>query len=132
MLQFVFGRAASGKTYYIHNNIKKQAINANNNLILLVPEQYTFETEKAMLSLLGDGFMSKVNVLSFTRLCETAGQLYGGIAGIKLTDSQRIILLSKAFKKLGAEISVFKKYINSTTFIKQLSILIGEFKMAGV
>lgn len=132
MLQFVFGRAASGKTYYIHNNIKKQAINANNNLILLVPEQYTFETEKAMLSLLGDGFMSKVNVLSFTRLCETAGQLYGGISGIKLTDSQRIILLSKALKKLGAEISVFKKYINSTTFIKKLSILIGEFKMAGV
>ena len=132
MLQFVFGRAASRKTYYIHEEIKKQTLKDNNNLILLVPEQYTFETEKAMLSLLGDGFMSKVNVLSFTRLCETAGQLYGGVAGIKLTDSQRVILLSKALKKLGTQISVFKRYINSTTFIKQLSLLIGEFKMAGV
>ena len=112
MLQFVFGRAASGKTYYIHEEIKKEALNSNDNLILLVPEQYTFETEKAMLNLLGDGFMSKVNVLSFTRLCETAGQLYGGISGIRLTDSQRVIMISNALKNLVGHLNVFKKYRN--------------------
>ena len=30
--------------------------------------------------------MSKVSVLSFTRMCETAGQLYGGIAGFNIDD----------------------------------------------
>lgn len=132
MLQFIFGRAASGKTYKIHELIKREVAEKNNNLILLVPEQYTFETEKAMLSLLGDGFMSKVNVLSFTRMCETAGQLYGGIAGIRVTEAQRMILLGNALKQLSGNLRIFKKYVGSVTFISQLAQVIGEFKTAGV
>lgn len=132
MLQFIFGRAASGKTFLIHELIKREAADKNNNLILLVPEQYTFETEKAMLSLLGDGFMSKVNVLSFTRMCETVGQLYGGIAGIRVTEAQRMILLGNALKNLSGNLQIFKRYVGSATFISQLALVIGEFKTAGV
>ena len=108
MLRFVMGRAASGKTTTIHQMIKKQ-VDENEQVILLVPEQNTFETEKAMLELFGGGFMSKVTVLSFTRMCEQAGQLYGGIAGFHIDDSQRNVLMARSLKKLAPHLKVFSK-----------------------
>lgn len=131
MLRFVMGRAASGKTTTIHQMIKKQ-VDENEQVILLVPEQNTFETEKAMLELFGGGFMSKVTVLSFTRMCEQAGQLYGGIAGFHIDDSQRNVLMARSLKKLAPHLKVFSKYISSTTFISQIVGVIKEFKTAGI
>lgn len=132
MLQFIFGKAASGKTHLVHEMIKKEALAGKKNLILLVPEQNTFETEKQMLGLLGGGFMSMVEVLSFTRMCETAGQLYGGVAGVRVSDAERMILMGKALKGLAPHLEMFKKYVSSPTFIKQMASVIGEFKTAGI
>ncbi len=132
MLQFVFGRAATGKTTWIHQQIQAEVNRKNRALILLVPEQNTFENEKAMLSLLGDGFMSMVSVLSFTRLCETAGQQYGGLAGLTVTDSQRRILLSKVLCKTASQLQVFRKYVSSAGFIRSMEQILQELKVAGV
>ncbi len=128
MLQFVFGRAFSGKTEYIHSQIEKE----NDGVFLLVPEQYTFETEKQMLKRIGSGFMGRVNVLSFSRMCEAAGQIYGGISGIRIDDSQRIILMGRAVKMVSARLSLFKKYTKNPEFIKQITDIISEFKLAGI
>lgn len=132
MLQFIMGPAASGKTTEIHNMIAKEVESENKNVILLVPEQNTFETERAMLEKFGGGFMSKVEVLSFTRMCETAGQLYGGIAGFRIDDSQRNVIMARSLKKLAPHLNIFSKYISSTSFISQMVSVIKEFKTAGV
>lgn len=129
MLSFVFGRAGFGKTTYIHSLIQKEN---SDGLILLVPEQYTFETEKQMLKNFGSGFMSKVQVLSFSRLSETVGQLYGGISGHRLDDAQRIILVGRAIKSVGDKLSLFKRYAQSPEFVKQVTDIISEFKLAGI
>ena len=126
MLRFVIGPAASGKTTTIHNLIKNNVDNCKQS-ILLVPEQNTFETERAMLEVFGGGFMSKVEVLSFTRLCEKAGQIYGGIAGIHIDDSQRNVIMARCLKKLSPHLKVFSKYISSTSFISQMVNIIKEF-----
>lgn len=132
MLQFIFGPAASGKTTTMHNMIAQDIAANTQNIVLLVPEQNTFETEKQMLNRFGGGFMSMVEVLSFTRMCESAGQQYGGVAGIKVDDSQRTIIMGRALKKVAGSLEVFRKYISSPTFIKQMTSAISEFKMAGV
>ncbi len=132
MLQFVIGPAASGKTTTIHKMIKKDVEDNLKDVILLVPEQNTFETEKAMLDTFGGGFMSKVSVLSFTRMCETAGQLYGGIAGLSIDDSERNVMMARSLKKLAPHLNVFSKYISSPSFISQMVNVIKEFKTAGV
>ncbi|MGL5352397.1 MAG: hypothetical protein ACRDA5_03610, partial [Clostridium sp.] len=49
-IRFIFGRAGSGKSKFCLNQIKKKLENeSGNKLILLVPEQYTFHTEKKLL-----------------------------------------------------------------------------------
>ena len=53
MLQFVLGRAGSGKTEYMRRLLADRALAGRGGTVMLVPEQYTFETEKAMLRLAG-------------------------------------------------------------------------------
>ena len=48
-LRFIFGRGGSGKSTYILNEIKKRVQDDETTpVIMLVPEQYTFEMEKRM------------------------------------------------------------------------------------
>lgn len=132
MVEFVLGRAATGKTSTVYKMIEEDIKSNTKNVILLVPEQNTFETEKRMLELFGDGFMSLVNVLSFTRLCDYAGQLYGGIAGFKVNDAERTVFMGRALKNMSPHLTLFKKYSATPSFIKQMTRVITEFKIAGV
>ena len=51
-LRFVLGRGGIGKTTYMLNEIKKRVQdNETSPVILLVPEQYSFEMEKNMSKL---------------------------------------------------------------------------------
>ena len=47
MLQFVLGPSKSGKTTYIDNEIMRLS-EEKQRIFLIVPEQYTFETEKRL------------------------------------------------------------------------------------
>ena len=71
-LRFVFGRGGSGKSTYLLNEIKTRVQdNETSPVILLVPEQYSFEMEKRVSSLyLGkekDKYM-RTRVLSFNTM----------------------------------------------------------------
>ncbi len=128
MLQFIFGRAATGKTTYINRLIKEN----DDKAILLVPEQFSFETEKEMLDIFGGGFMNKVEVFSFTRLVDTVGRLYGGNAGARITDSERIMFLCRAVKNQKHNFKYYKGLTNISSFVSQISGIISELKMAGI
>ncbi len=70
-LRFVLGRSGSGKSTYILDEIKKKLKNETTSIILLVPEQYTFEAENRVSKLfLGkekDKYL-RVRMLSFKTL----------------------------------------------------------------
>ena len=90
MLQFVIGRAGSGKTEYLRRYLAEQSLKGKSGL-MLVPEQYTFATEKAMLALAGPQRANATGVYSFTRLAETVFRRLGGAAGRRLSDGGRRI-----------------------------------------
>ena len=96
MLQFIFGRASTGKTYTVLNKIKELSLN-NKESVLIVPEQFSFQTERSILHILGDDNATKVQVLSFTRLYDEISKTVGGICGKLLCDSDKIILMNRVF-----------------------------------
>ena len=91
VLKFIFGRAGSGKTTEVLNRIKNEVENGNSNLVLLVPEQTSFDYEKALLHILGDGRFTSVPVLSFTRLVDEVNRAAGGLGGTRIDDAKRTI-----------------------------------------
>ncbi len=128
MLQFILGRASSGKTYTVTQKIA-ECIARGEHPMLLVPEQFSFESEKNILDAVGDGAAQKVSVISFTRLCDEIERIVGGVCGESITDADRIILMSRAIKLCCDDLVRFKKYANSTSFARLMIDTIGEFKI---
>ena len=129
MLQFILGRASSGKTYTVTQKIA-ECISQGDAPVLLVPEQFSFESEKNILDAVGDGNAQKVSVISFTRLCDEVERIAGGVCGEGITDADKIILMSKAIKLCRDELKRFKKYSNSSSFARMMIESIDEFKLA--
>lgn len=128
MLQFIYGKASTGKTYTIIKRIKELCEN-NKQAILLVPEQFTFESERLILKELGDKFSLNSSVLSFTRLCDEVGRNVGGIAGTVLGEADKVIFMSRALNSLKDELKLWRKYIGSVSFAKTMLDTVGEFKI---
>lgn len=131
MLQFIFGRPASGKTYTILNKIKELAEQGEKS-VLIVPEQFTFESEKAVIENIGDKAALHVTVASFTRLYEEIGRNIGGLAGTFLRDSDKIVFMKKTLNLVADDLKLWGKYRSSISFAKTLLDTIGEFKINSV
>ena len=68
-LQFVLGNSGSGKTEYIYQKIVKQATeHPKKNYLVIVPEQFTMQTQKKLVELAPNNVIMNIDVLSFKRL----------------------------------------------------------------
>ncbi|HHW45903.1 MAG TPA: hypothetical protein GXX17_03210 [Clostridiales bacterium] len=131
MLKFIFGRASSGKTTTIINRICDE-VNKQKQVILLVPEQFTFESEKTLLKYLGYSVSDLVEVLSFSRLVDRIGRDIGGIAGKRLDDSGRFIIMGRAINSIKSQLNVLTSHTDSPEFIKMMATTVAELKQAAV
>lgn len=131
MLQFVLGRAGFGKSHTITEKIG-ECIARGGAPFLIVPEQFSFESERAILNRFGEKATDKVKVMSFSRLCDEACRIYGGGAGRVLSDADKTIMLSRAMKNCKDELKLWRGYINSVGFIENMLNAISEFKLHAV
>ena len=132
MLNLILGRSGCGKTYSIRNIIKNIIENKTDKVLLIVPEQNSFETERAMLKLLGTENMTKLETLSFTRLCDMAFRKYGGSSGKRLDDSGRNILISMALEQVKEQLTLYREQADNIEIIELMANAIKEFKMCAV
>lgn len=131
MLKFIFGLPSSGKTTEILKLVKEK-IDLEKKVVLIVPEQFSFQTERSILRLLGDCTASNVEVLSFTRLYDEISSNAGGICGRLLSDSDKIILMNRVLSSIDDELIAWKKYSHSLNFSKTILDIIGEFKVNAI
>ena len=70
MLRLILGRAGSGKTEYVRQMLCDKLLAGERDLLLIVPEQFSFETEREMLKKVGASRMQNLDILTFSRLAE--------------------------------------------------------------
>ncbi len=131
MLHFIIGTKQSGKTTKAHE-ILGQCVRAGEEALLIVPKQYTFESDKRILHLLGPQLACEVEVLSFSRLVNTAMSRYGGIIKPVAKEGARVILMSLAIEALDDKLTVFAKHKNNFALIKGMLEAVDEFKRDGI
>ena len=78
MLHLLYGPAASGKTDLLMGRIRTAVAARTPGQVLLVPEQYSHEAERALCAACGDSLSLYAEVLSFTRL---AGRVFARMGG---------------------------------------------------
>lgn len=132
ILQLILGRSGSGKTTFIRKMIKEKIVLGEKKVIVLVPEQNSFEAEKSILAELGEERFSLVEVLSFTRLADFIFRRFGDYRGERLSDGGRSIFMSMAIDKVKPCCNLYKKSCESMEFVTMMLEVISEFKMCGI
>ncbi|MBQ2676753.1 MAG: PD-(D/E)XK nuclease family protein [Clostridia bacterium] len=128
----ILSRAGYGKTYQIYNLIKSMADNGVSDMILLVPEQVSFESERDVLRLLGAKDAYKTDVLSFTRLCDVFFETYGGRTKRCVDATGKAALMELTLKNLSAELTLYKKQAQFPEFAQYLLSFFEQIKRAAV
>lgn len=129
MLEFLLGRACSGKTQEIINRVAKASMKGK--AVLIVPEQFTFETERAIIKI-PYAVSENITVLSFTRMYDEVMQSFGKGSAVCVSEFEKIVLMKRALKAAEDNLSVFSKYTNYNDFIISLSDTIRDLKFSGV
>jgi ATP-dependent helicase/nuclease subunit B len=71
-------------------------------------------------------------VLSFSRLHDEVCRKIGGISAKVLSNSDKIIFMSKALKQIANELKLWSKYAKSIHFAKTMLDTVCEFKINGI
>ena len=100
MINFIYGRAGSGKTASICNLAAKSAAEGKR-VFLLVPEQMALDTEKRMTSLLENTPSLSLEILNFRRLCNHIFREVGGLSYSYITKSGRMLLMWRTLTELA-------------------------------
>lgn len=132
MLQFIFGRAGSGKTLKIHEIIRELLPNNDSKWMLIVPEQSSFDTEKNILDSFGAQNAAKIQVATFTRLIDLVSRELGGENGKRINKGYRNLLMSLAVDEVADKLDIYSKRIGKTEFIELMVAALSEFKMCNV
>jgi len=126
-VQFILGRSGTGKT----SSCIKAIVNAllepgsNQSLILLVPEQATYQAQRAILSderILGYG--SRLNVLSFDRLQFLL--LGRNTARPQLSQIGRMMAVQRILRNIRSKLKVFDLSANQPGLSHQMAEIVAE------
>ncbi len=140
MLQLLIGPSGSGKSHRLTELLAAQIAAGDTKLFLIVPEQYSFESERTLLRRLSPADAARVQVLSFTRLADTVLRQVGGLAQERLDDATRTLLMSRAVEQTAAIaqdegttlLGVQPWQITDAAYIEQLLGLLDEIKQCAV
>ena len=68
-LQFIFGNSGSGKSHYLYQQIVEESIrHPEKNYLVLVPEQFTMQTQRELVRRSKNHVIVNIDVVSFERL----------------------------------------------------------------
>ena len=95
-LQFIFGNSGSGKSHRLYRNITEQSVrHPERNYIVLVPEQFTMQTQKDLCLMHPRGGIMNIDVLSFGRLAHRVFEELGQESRAVLDDEGKNLILRK-------------------------------------
>ncbi len=132
MLKLILGRAKSGKTSSVMEEIRALAAAGESGMVLLVPEQYSHEAEREMLRVCGDSLSLHAEVLSFTRMAHRALREAGMGSRRFLDAGGRALCMALALDAVGSRLKVYSAARRQTAMQESLLAAIDELKTACV
>ena len=131
-MKYILGRSGTGKTTLCMNQIK-EAINAgfDKPIIYIVPEQFSFESERKLIEVLEKNGLIGAQVLSFKRL---AYKIFNenNIVIDNLNDSSRAMLVYYIMISKENELQVLKGASKNPGIVNSVLDEISEFKRYGL
>ena len=126
-LQFVFGNPGSGKSHYLYEHIIRESMkHPDINYIILVPEQFTMQTQKELVLRHPRHGIMNIDVLSFARLAFRVLEETGNGSREILDDEGKNLILRRLAGKKEDSLKVLKGNIKKPGYISEVKSVISE------
>lgn len=130
-LKILYGRAGCGKTYNCIDRIK-ELTGRGERCVMIVPEQFSYITEKLLVERLGAASGESAEVLTFTRLAARIFSALGGIGKLPLSAAGKNMLIYRALVSVKKNLKIYENAAEKTGFTERVASVISEFKRYGV
>ena len=126
MLRIMIGRAKTGKSNRVLQEIKQQS--GTGKQILLVPEHASYQAEVDLCRVCGNAVSRHAEVLSFQRLFNRVMSLTGGLAVQTLDAGGKILTMQLTMMDLAPVLKVYRHPSQRTAFLRNMLDLFDEFR----
>lgn len=132
-LQFYFGGSGAGKSKKLHEDMIEQSRREpGRNFLLIVPDQFTMQTQMDLVLEHPNKGIMNIDVLSFGRLTHRILEEVGYEEIPVLDDTGKSLILRKVAEKERAGLSVMGKYLHKIGYIHEVKSAISEFMQYGI
>ena len=132
-LQFIFGSSGSGKSRCLYRRIIEESMqHPEKNYIVLVPEQFTMQTQKDLCLAHPRGGIMNIDVLSFGRLAHRVFEELGRDQRPILDDEGKNLVLRRIAGNYEDELTVLRGNLKKQGYISEVKSVISEFTQYGV
>lgn len=127
-LKFVFGPSGSGKSSYLYLHVIQESMKyPERNYIVLVPEQFTMQTQKDLVMMHERKGIMNIDVLSFARLAYRVFEETGGGGLPVLDDEGKNLILRKIAGDYESELKMLGGHMKKQGYISEVKSVISEF-----
>lgn len=127
-LKFVFGPSGSGKSSYLYQHVIQESMKyPERNYIVLVPEQFTMQTQKDLVMMHERKGIMNIDVLSFARLAYRVFEETGGGELPVLDDEGKNLILRKIAGDYESELKMLGGHMKKQGYISEVKSVISEF-----
>ncbi len=107
MIRFLFGRPGTGKTTRMIEEIRTHIHEGDRPVYLIVPEQQAYSAERDVLSVLPPEAGRRFSILSFSRLCDTVADRFGGRAQHTVSRAMKSLLMWENLREVNGLLETY-------------------------
>lgn len=127
-LQLILGKSGAGKSYRLYQKIIQESIkHPEKRYFVVVPEQFTMQTQKDLVTMHPNHGICNIDVLSFMRLAYRVFEEQGNMKRTVLEDTGKSMLVRKVIAEKKDELVVFQNNVRKTGYISEIKSLLSEF-----
>jgi ATP-dependent helicase/nuclease subunit B len=127
-LQFIIGNSGAGKSYYSYQTIIEESIrNPQTTYYVIVPEQFTMQTQKTLVELHPGGGILNIDILSFERLAYRVFEEVGGDNRKLLEETGKSMVLKRIVQSEEKNLVYLKTQMKKPGYLNEMKSLISEF-----
>ena len=127
MITTIISKSPSANSKYIYKKIE-ESLDNKERAFLIVPEQYTLQSDINLMDNISYSTVMDAKVLSFSSLSRYIIDNTGGLSDNILSKSGKVILLSNILKDINDDLTLFKGKYQNIDFINDIESFITNIK----
>ena len=126
-LQFVIGSSGAGKSHAVYEDMIRDALrHPGRQYLVLVPDQFTMQTQKSIAGMHPRKGLLNIDVLSFSRLAWRVFEETGGDDRPVLDDVGKSLVLQRVIARKKKELKVLGGTLSRQGAVAQMKSLVSE------